>query len=52
MDAVDEAGGNGGAGCVGIIDNVNVPPNRGIRDAAALRERPDGGGLRLFLSHE
>lgn len=52
MEEVDGAGGNGGAGCVGMIDIVNVPPNRGIRDAALLRERFDGGGLRLFHKSE
>ena len=46
-EEVEGAGGNGGAGCVGIMDIVNVPPNRGMRDAALLRDMFAGGGLRL-----
>lgn len=46
---MDEDGcdGNGGAGCVGMIDIVNVPPNGGILDALLFRDIFDGGGLRL-----
>lgn len=48
MCCEDGTAGIGGAGCVGIIDIVNVPPNSGNFERG--RERPGAavGGLRLW----